>query len=405
MAYRIRHCKWESGERYCMMVDAETGMPPWWPTLYITTKLRNKGHSVATMEKALRSIGILLAFAETREMDLEERILTRRFLGMDEIDALCDATEYKVASNGGRSKRESVSRAHQYNRLSTIAHYLQWLSREVLRERRTRDDDQRIEELATAIQARRPKVDEEESVDDRALTETARDRLLEIIDHEHGENPFRERKARERNALIIQMLMHLGLRRGELLGVQVGDIDWHEQTLTIHRRADEPDDPRMRQPRTKTLARKLPVFPDLLVAIDRYIRGPRRHTRGANTHRYLLVTHHKGKHEGVPLSEQGFAKIFKVIQGCDPLLRAVHPHALRHDWNLRFSQAMDELPEKRQPSPSEQERMRSHHMGWSPGSESAKRYNRRFIERKAREAAQQMHAKATRPRRGTPSPG
>ena len=27
MAYRIRHCRWESGERYCMLVDAQTGIP------------------------------------------------------------------------------------------------------------------------------------------------------------------------------------------------------------------------------------------------------------------------------------------------------------------------------------------------------------------------------------------
>ena len=79
MAYRIRHCRWESGERYCMLVDAETGMPPWWPTLYITTQVRNRGHSVATMEQALSSIWMLLRFAEAEEIDLEERVLTRGF--------------------------------------------------------------------------------------------------------------------------------------------------------------------------------------------------------------------------------------------------------------------------------------------------------------------------------------
>ena len=394
MAYRIRHCRWESGERYCIMVDGETGMPTGWPTLYITTQVRNRGHSVATMEQALRSIGVLLAFAEVRKIDLEERVLTGRFLALHEIDALCDATEDAAAGKAKKGKTEPVSRAHQHNRLSTIARYLEWFAPKVLREHATTEDKKKIEELVTGIRERRPEVEGEDCFEDRALTEGQRNRLLEIVDPGHAENPFRDKRSRERNALIIVMLMQLGVRRGELLGVQVADIDWQEQTLTIHRRADEPDDPRKRQPRTKTLARKLPLFPDLLAQIDRYVRGPRRQTRRANTHRYLFVTHHKGPHEGVPLSEQGLAKVFKVLQGCDPALAQVHPHALRHDWNLRFSDAMDEMPASRRPTESEQEKIRSHHMGWAPGSASAKRYNKRFIERKAHEAAQRLYAKS-----------
>ena len=192
MAYRIRHCRWESGERYCMLVDAQTGIPAWWPTLYITTQVRNRGHSVATMEQALRSVRVLLAYAEAHEIDLEERILTRRFLALHEIDALCDATERKVAENARRGSPETVSRAHQHNRLSTIARYLKWFAREVLREHRTRDDDKTIEKLASAIRERRPAVDSEESEQDRALTEAQRHRLLEIIDPDHAENPFRD---------------------------------------------------------------------------------------------------------------------------------------------------------------------------------------------------------------------
>ena len=155
MAYRIRHCRWESGERYCMLVDAQTGIPAWWPTLYITTQVRNRGHSVATMEQALRSIRVLLAYAEAHEIDLEERILTRRLLALHEIDALCDATERKVTENARRGSPETVSRAHQHNRLSTIARYLEWFAREVLREHRTRDDDKAVEDLASAIRERR----------------------------------------------------------------------------------------------------------------------------------------------------------------------------------------------------------------------------------------------------------
>ena len=52
MAYRIIKCRWESGEHYRMLVDRNTGIPAFWPTLYITTQVRNKGQSVAAMEKS-----------------------------------------------------------------------------------------------------------------------------------------------------------------------------------------------------------------------------------------------------------------------------------------------------------------------------------------------------------------
>jgi len=66
MSYRIRQTTWDTAERYCMLVDAETGMPPWYPMLFITTQLRNDGQSVATMEAALGTIQVLLDFTEAR---------------------------------------------------------------------------------------------------------------------------------------------------------------------------------------------------------------------------------------------------------------------------------------------------------------------------------------------------
>ena len=61
----------------CMLFDAETGMPTWWPTLFLTTQLRNTGKSVSTMETALRAIQILFSFVEGKGIKLEERFLTR----------------------------------------------------------------------------------------------------------------------------------------------------------------------------------------------------------------------------------------------------------------------------------------------------------------------------------------
>ena len=110
MAYRIVNCTWESGERYCMLVEAETGMPTWWPTLFVTTQLRNTGQSVSTMDAALGAIQILLSFLEARGIDLEERFLTRQFLEAGEVDALCDLAQLgrRGRRGGGKSRRPDV---------------------------------------------------------------------------------------------------------------------------------------------------------------------------------------------------------------------------------------------------------------------------------------------------------
>ena len=390
MTYRIVNCRWQTGERYRMLVDAQTGMPAYWPTLFVTTQLRNAGRSVATMEAVLGAIRVLLSFAEGRNIDLTERVLKHEFLATHELDALCDD-----AQQNAQSKRV-VSPGHHYKRLSAIASYLEWFAHVVLDNRKTPDDTTAINDMARKVRSRRPIWNTKHSIADRALTDEAFARLMEVIKPGHPDNPVGDERAAVRNQAAVLLLARLGLRKGELLGIQVPDIAWNIQELAIHRRADDDHDPRMRQPRAKTLARTLTLFPELIEHLQHYVMGARRQTRGANTHRYLLVVHRKGTQEGKPLSESGLDKVFKTLRDCDPLLANLHPHALRHYWNWQFSCAMDEKPEPKRFPKEDQEAMRSYQMGWQEGSGTAAAYNRRFIERQAQEAAIALAEKATR---------
>ena len=47
---------------------------------------------------------------------------------------------------------------------------------------------------------------------------------------------------------------------------------------------------------------------------------------------------------------------------------------------------MDNKPQNERVSPDEQEKIREHAMGWKEGSGTARRYNLRFIKRKAQQA-------------------
>ena len=381
MAYRIVKCTWESGERYRMLVEAETGMPTWWPTLFVTTQLRNAGKSVSTMDAALGAIQVLLSFVEGRGIDLEQRFAARKFLEPGEIDSLCDLAQQARRGNG------VVSPGQHYTRLSYIAKYLQWLATEVLGNWGSIEADKAIERMTTMVQARRPNWQQGYSHTNRGISEGVLEPLMEIIEPDHPDNPFNDRHAAVRNRLIIRVLEETGMRMGELLAIQVQDINWSTGTVTIRRRHDDPHDPRKNQPRTKTLERELALTRELIEALDEYIRNERRRTRRAKTHRYLFVVHRKGKYEGRPLGTSGLERVFESLRAADPVFHELHPHAFRHWWNWKFSVAMDAKPKKERLSPEEQAKIRCYQMGWVEGSKMATIYNKRFTEKKAQEVA------------------
>ena len=389
-----------------MLVDRDTGLPAFWPTLFVTTQVRNKGQSVAAMEVALGAINVLLSFTEKRGIDLEERVLKREYLREHELDALRDWTQRVQGEGRGETKaKTTVGAAHAYNRLNQIAKYLQWFARALLANRRNAADDDAIKALINGLLSRRPKQPGEDYLLDRALSDETYERLMEVVEPTHPSNPFADERTAERNALAVHLLTKLGLRRGELLGIKVGDIQWADRTITIHRRPDDPHDPRTHQPRTKTLARKLNLSDHLIERVHRYVKGARRKTKRANTHEFLLVAHRRDSNEGQPLSISGLNKVFEVLRGCDPLLEPIHAHALRHYWNWQFSDEMDEQIDKKDSDEgkgkvkAEEEDVRNYQMGWMPGSKMGQRYNLRHIVKKAHEASRTLQRDISRRRK------
>ena len=47
-----------SGERFCLVLDKETGVPLFHPTLYITTQVRNQSDSISTVELVAGAISL-----------------------------------------------------------------------------------------------------------------------------------------------------------------------------------------------------------------------------------------------------------------------------------------------------------------------------------------------------------
>lgn len=387
------------GERYCLLVDRSTGMPFYYPNLFITTQLRNSSKSYSMMESALGGISVLLRFMAERNDDIEARFKLNKYFEIHELDAIRDFCQIKFRNRTTgtdsnvmfthESKQKGngkVNTQTEYARLSVISHYVQWLAELLSGEGREKGVTLRIGKMAKGIKERRPqKKKRNEGLLEKGLDEKQMGLLFEVFRPGSEFNPFVDLSVQIRNRLMFLILYHLGIRGGELLNIRIGDIDFSNNQLVVVRRADEKDDPRANQPRAKTLDRRLPMRDTLVKEIHNYILTVRKKIVRPGQPDYLFVTHKEGPTKGLPVSISSYKKVIKVVRDVSPVLYDFTGHALRHKWNESFSILMDSMDNP--PSEIEQEKRRSELMGWKSGSGSADNYNKRFIKRKAQEAA------------------
>lgn len=114
-----------SGERFCLVLDKETGVPLFNPTLYITTQVRNQSDSISTVELVAGAISLFCNFLFDRNIDIEGRLRTGENLAIHEIDALRDYCERKVRLRKSLpydiQKARLVNSATRHFRLTHIA--------------------------------------------------------------------------------------------------------------------------------------------------------------------------------------------------------------------------------------------------------------------------------------------
>ncbi|MBA4709229.1 site-specific integrase [Aquitalea aquatica] len=405
--YQIKSFVMLTGERYCLLIDRETGMPLYYPNLYVTTQVRNRSNSVASMESALSGINVLLRFCEEHQVDLEGRFMKCEYFAIHELDAIRDYCQQSFTRRAEDPRREVIpinskgkptrktGLASEYVRLTHIAKYTAWLATILLTgeiERKTTLD---IAKMKKGFESRRPSSKgRNQAGREQGLSREQEMALLEVIQPGYEHNPFEDQPTQIRNQLLILLLLYLGIRGGELLNIRVSDIDWSKNQIVIARRADAKIDPRRRQPLVKTLDRRLPMKDTLVRAIHHYIVQIRSRVPGAKKHDYLFVTHKSGPTQGQPMSRSAFLKVIKLISSATPKLSGLHGHELRHTWNNRFSELMDARDDP--PTPEEQEMQRSYLQGWKPGSGTAAIYTKRFTREKAIEASLKLQEGMTR---------
>lgn len=408
--YRVKLLRMCSGERFPLLIDQD-GMPLYSPTLYALTQLRGRNLATNTISNALRAIQVLYLFLDVRLIDLSSRLSLGQMLSLGEVEDLARlarlplhqldtmSTQLVVTRNLPRkivSIEQVRARATETNheeidpksvtiRLLYIAGYLDWLVSDWLTKGNL--DTSIAASLNTsrsivlpAIAARMPKSRGKARSPRKGLSRESEAELLRVISPNCPDNPWQSEYVRHRNALIVYWLLRLGVRRGELLGLKVEDVDFQADKVTIHRRADDKSDPRTNQPQTKTLARDLPLGRSLRELTYAYVMNHRQTSKAARKHKFLLCADMTGQ----PMSLAALNKVFAVLrEKCPGLPSSLCPHVLRHTWNDRFSEQMTkmEIP------PEQEKKYRSQLMGWSETSESSATYTQRYIEEEAAEVS------------------
>lgn len=416
--YRVKLLKWESGERFPLLLDGE-GRPLFEPTIYALTELRTRNQATNTISSALRAIQAFFLFLDIRSIDLSSRLACGQLLSFGEVEDLARLCRLSMgqleamlpdsAGTGSHHRPVSLEKARGRlredaqgavvsvfagARVRYIRDYIEWLvlnrlSRWGLDQKITDGLKDVLGRVLTALTARIPKGGSRGVINPReGLAPELSSELLRVVSPQAPDNPWRSEHGRHRNVLIVHWLYYLGVRRGELLGVRVQDVDFRKGTVTIHRRADDVRDPRTNQPQTKTRAREIPLGEGVRSLTYDYVMNHRSALKGARKHDFLLCADGTGK----PMSLPTLNKMFNVLRvKCPTLPSTLCPHVLRHTWNARFSEEMD----KRNIPEETEKKQRAYLMGWSEVSGTAAIYTRRHTRKKAQEVSLKMQEQMT----------
>lgn len=408
--YVAKRIRFRNEERHSVL-QVVNGLPVHEVTLYLG-KYRTKGRAANTIHLVCRCMALLYRQLDTAKINLLARLAEGRFLTPPELDRLAAAVQYRMDDLDDDSDGQSDSNvihiakigfrrgtvveevttvdvASQASRLRYIADFLEFVSRYVGATLEDAKQRQLKTETAYALAAFRehiPAVPKRAKLNARVgLSVEEQNLLLDVIHPDSPRNPWAREYTRLRNWLFVVVLLASGMRRGELLGLQIGDLSSTAPKLRIIRRADEGNDPRLVQPGTKTNDREIELAPSIMKKLWSYINNERRSIKAARAIPQVFVSD-----EGAPLSQASIDKLFlQIRQACPDLPEELTSHVMRHTWNERFSEEADAMGL----SESAEERARNNQQGWSDNSKMGATYTRRHTAKKGREISLKLQEK------------
>lgn len=143
-------------------------------------------------------------------------------------------------------------------------------------------------------------------------------KLPRALDHNEVVALFQDLKS-WRDRAMAGLMLYCGLRAGEVLSLEVSDIDIGARWLLVHGKGSK--------------ERRIPLDTDVAATIQTYLLVERPESSSRNL---FLVA--KGKTRGHPLTPAGLRTIFRYHREISGAADA-HPHALRHTFGSSLAEA------------------------------------------------------------------
>lgn len=317
----------------------------WAQSLYIG------GRRLSTIKTHLYKLSALYTWAEQIEGEcLDTLLLTSDLRSEDLIDSLISFLHDWTRNKQGAISNNSYN---QYNR--TICEFLRWALYKKHRGGEitefnsvlARTYDMTLEEFRS--RRMRPQSDYKrrdlDIEDIETIERTIKPIILDGGQLAHREGVF-DKTTILRNWLMVRTCFELGIRKGELLKLTLDDLPkGRNTTISIRRRANDPNDPRRPQPRVKTAERDIPASPELLYWLQKYTTCGAPFGRPYANHDYIFLSTNSEGRKAEPLSVTSANKILTKV-GYYSGIEDLTWHRFRHTWASRIAEALQNDPTK-----------------------------------------------------------
>lgn len=399
-----------------MLVRLSDGSPLFTPAYYLLSMHVSRHVETNTQRKILESIQFLYEWSLLQKIDIEKRFSAGNFLNNSEIENLCSSAGYDLRYFlndpfiWGEKKHRTSPRRNRFKpvtplksktfvkdatiaqRLMYVRLYLDWLAMESLSQQHslsphyTSLDNMRTN-MIEMIKARTPELADNDQAPE-GLGAEERQRILEVINPDHPENPFKSDHVKARNQLLLLYMDRLGIRRGEALLIKLSDMPPEQRHVDICAHNNDPEDKRNPRPEFKTKERSLPLRSELRQLTNDYIRKFwSKLGLATRRHGYLFVA----CRSGAPLSLSSADEIYKILrEKVSGIPSDFSFHDLRYTWNDRFCAYAFIKIKKGEWTEEHAGKVHAEWCGWTLTSKMPQKYAKRYLREKANEVGLKM---------------
>lgn len=331
-----------SGDQLPMLVD-NNRLPIPTPNEFI---MGRRFLSTNTLIRNLRELSVFYSWLENEKIDLWKRIKTGQSFSEAEVKGGMIETLRRDQATGRKITRIIISPNTFNQRLTTVRQFLSWcfdmrLSSLPLADHsydRIREQQKRLLKWLDNSFINAPPSNKGNN---KGLTANEMSFLINCLNPDNPEAIGRNPAVRFRNYISIMIMLYYGLRPGELLCLQVRDIEIGAiSSIRIVRRSPDKHDPRKPRPKIKRNGRVMPIDDAVFAQrLDEYIMSWR-DVLEKNTDinsEYLILSD-----EGSPLTQSALTQFFQGLRNRFPKQLPSHlsAKALRHTFSSMMERTL-----------------------------------------------------------------